>query len=79
MPKWPPENYNCEEKLRNNKLRVVNLIDWKKEPKYDDFNNFEKCFELPGFKYVYCNSNGKLYDFRPEENKENNNNENQKK
>ena len=69
LPKWPPENYNCEEKLRNNKLRVVNLIDWKKEPKYDDFNNFEKCFELPGFKYVYCNSNGKLYDFRPEENK----------
>ena len=68
LPKWPPENYDCSDKLNEKKLRVVNLIDWKKESKFNE-NNFEKCFELPGFKYIFCDSQGKIYDFRPEENK----------
>ena len=68
LPKWPPENYDCSNKLNEQKLRVVNLIDWKKESKLDE-NNFEKCFELPGYKFVFCDSQGKIYDFRPEENK----------
>ena len=68
MPKWPPENYDCSEQLRTNKLRVVNVADWKKEPNVDE-NNFAKCFELPGFKYVFFDCNNKTYDFRPSENK----------
>ena len=66
LPKWPPDNYDCSNKLKKNKLRIVKLIDWKKEPKYD-INNNEKCIELPGFKYVFCNSNGDIFDFRPDE------------
>ena len=68
LPKWPPENYNPSEALKNNKLRVVQLTDWKKEPNVDE-NDFYKCFELPGFKYVFLDANGKTHDLRPQENK----------
>lgn len=68
LPKWPPENYDPSEKLKENKLRVVQLADWKKEPNVDE-NNFNKCFELSGFKYVYLDANGMTHDFRPQENK----------
>ena len=68
LPQWPPENYDTSEKLKENKLRLVKISDWKKEPKTDK-DNFEKCLELPGFKYVYLNNDGKVFDFRPEEGK----------
>ena len=73
MPMWPPENYDTTEELKKNKLRLVKIIDWKKEPRIDE-NNFEKCFELPGFKYVYLNTDGKVFDFRPLEGKPSYNN-----
>ena len=72
LPDWPPTNYDATEKLRENKLRLVKINDWKREPKYKD--NFEKCMEIPGFKYVYLNSEGKVFDFRPEESKPSYNN-----
>ena len=68
LPEWPPENYDTSEKLKENKLRLVKIIDWKKEPKFDK-DNLEKCYELPGYKYVYVNTEGKVFDFRPEEGK----------
>ena len=73
MPIWPPENYDTTEKLKENKLRVVKIGDWKKEPKLNK-DNFEKCLELPGYKYVYLNTNGKVFDLRPEEGKPSYNN-----
>ena len=72
LPDWPPDNYDVTQKLRENKLRLVKINDWRREPKYKD--NFEKCMELPGFKYVYLNSDGKVFDFRPEEGKPSYNN-----
>jgi hypothetical protein len=68
LPSWPPENYDTSAKLKENKLRLVKISDWKREPKLDQ-DNFEKCLELPGFKYVYLNNDGKIFDFRPEEGK----------
>ena len=68
LPSWPPENYDTSGKLKENKLRLVKITDWKREPKKDK-DNFEKCFELPGYKYVYLNTDGKVFDFRPEEGK----------
>ena len=68
LPSWPPENYDTSAKLKENKLRLVKISDWKREPKLDQ-NNFEKCLELPGFRYVYLNNDGKIFDFRPEEGK----------
>jgi hypothetical protein len=73
LPEWPPENYDVNDKLKENKLRLVKITDWKKEPKFDK-DNFEKCLELPGFKYEYLNSDGKVFDFRPEEGKPSYNN-----
>ena len=73
LPAWPPENFDTSEKLKENKLRLVKIADWKKEPKLDK-DNFEKCYELPGFKYVYLNSDGKIFDLRPEEGKPSYNN-----
>ena len=72
LPNWPPDNFDITQKLKENKLRLVKINDWRKEPKYKD--NFEKCMELPGFKYVYLNSEGKVLDFRPEEGKPSYNN-----
>ena len=66
LPPWPPENFDTSEKLKENKLRLVKIMDWKKEPKFDK-DNFEKCYELPGFKYVYLNNDGKIFDLRPKE------------
>ena len=66
LPAWPPENFDTSEKLKENNLRLVKIIDWKKEPKFDK-DNLEKCFELPGYKYVYLNNDGKIFDLRPKE------------
>ena len=62
---WPPENYDVSEKLKENKLRNVQISDWKKEPKIKD--DLKKCIELSGYKYVFMDYDGKTYDFRPEE------------
>jgi len=72
LPDWPPNNYDDTQKLIENRLRLVKINDWRREPKYKD--NLEKCMELPGFKYVYLNSEGKVFDFRPEEGKPSYNN-----
>jgi len=32
-------------------------------------DDFQKCIELPGYKYVYITKEGKIYDFRPQEGK----------
>jgi len=68
LPPWPPENYDISQKLIKNNLRLINSQDWKKEPKFDE-NGLEKCIELPGYKYVMLTSEGKTFDFRPEEGK----------
>jgi hypothetical protein len=51
----------------------VKISDWKREPKFDN-DNLEKCFELPGYRYVYLNNDGKIFDLRPEEGKPSYNN-----
>lgn len=68
LPKWPPENYDTSAKLKENKLRLVSLSDWKKEPNKNE-EGLCKCFEMPGFKYVYMDPFGKTIDLRPEEGK----------
>ena len=37
-------------------------------------DNYKKCLEFPGYKYVYLSKDGKIYDFRPEKDKPNFNN-----
>lgn len=54
--------------IKRKKIKINNLINWKKEINLDE-NNSEKCFELPCFKYTFCYSKGKIYYFRPQENK----------
>ena len=68
LPPWPPDNYDTTEKLRNNKLRLVEEKNWKKEVEINS-DNFKKCMELPGYKYVYITKEGKVFDFRPQEGK----------
>ena len=68
LPPWPPDNYDTSEKLRENKLRLVEEKNWKKEVEINS-DDFKKCLELPGYKYVYVTKEGKVYDFRPEEGK----------
>jgi hypothetical protein len=68
LPIWPPDNYDTSQKLRENNLRLVEEKNWKKEVELNS-DNFQKCIELPGYKYVYMTKDGKVYDFRPEENK----------
>ena len=68
LPPWPPDNYDTSEKLRENKLRLVEEKNWKKEVEINS-DDFKKCLELPGYKYVYITKDGKIYDFRPEKDK----------
>ena len=68
LPPWPPDDYDPGEKLQENKLRLVNEKNWKKEVEVNS-DNFKKCVELPGYKYVYVTKEGKVYDFRPQEGK----------
>ena len=68
LPPWPPDDYDPGEKLKENKLRLVNEKNWKKEVEVNS-DNFKKCVELPGYKYVYVTKEGKVYDFRPQEGK----------
>ena len=68
LPAWPPLDWDPTQKLRENKLRLVEEKNWKKEVELNS-DIFEKCVELPGFKYVYVTKEGKVYDFRPEEGK----------
>jgi len=68
LPMWPPENFDTSDKLKENNLRLVDEKNWKKEVELNS-NNFKKCIELPGYKYVYLTKEGKIYDFRPKENK----------
>jgi len=52
--------------LKNSKLRQVDFSEWKKEA---DENNegFVKCIELAGFKGLFRDYKGNLYDFRPKD------------
>jgi len=62
---WPnKENYDDD--LKNSKLRQVDFSEWKKEA---DENNegFVKCIELAGFKGLFRDYKGNLYDFRPKD------------
>ena len=68
LPPWPPENIDVIEKLKKNKLRLIEEKNWKKEVEINS-DDFKKCIELPGYKYVYITKEGKVYDFRPEEGK----------
>ena len=68
LPKWPPDDLDVTEKLRENKLRLVEEKNWKKEVELTS-DDFKKCIELPGYKYVYMTKDGKIYDFRPEKDK----------
>lgn len=68
LPMWPPEDYDISSKLKEKKLRVVQLQDWKKEQNIDE-KGFSKCFEMPGYKYVFLDYNGQTFDFRPIEGK----------
>ena len=68
LPKWPPDNLDISEKLKENKLRIVEEKKWKREVDLDS-EEFKKCIELPGYKYVFITKEGKIYDFRPQEGK----------
>jgi hypothetical protein len=54
-------------------LRIVDRSEWKFEPDTDDKGN-RKVTEMEGFKYVFVDSSGKIYDLRPVENKPSYNN-----
>ena len=68
LPKWPPDDYDTKELLTKNKLRLVEGKNWKKETDINS-DDFQKCIELPGYKYVYFTKDGKIFDFRPEKGK----------
>ena len=68
LPQWPPDNFDTTEKLKENKLRLVEEKNWKKEVEINS-DDYKKCVELPGYKYVYITKEGKVFDFRPEEGK----------
>ena len=61
------------DKLKEFKLRIVDRSEWKLVPDIDE-NGLRKVTEMEGFKYVFVDSNGKVYDLRPQETKPSYNN-----
>ena len=50
--------------MKENKLRPVEEKNLKKELEINS-DNFKKCVELPGYKYVYFTKEEKVYDLTP--------------
>jgi hypothetical protein len=65
---WPPCDYDYSDKLEELKLRIVDREEWKLEPDYDDAG-YRKVTELEGYIYVFVDSNGLVFDLRPQEGK----------
>lgn len=66
LPEWPAKDYHPTDKLKELKLREVDISEWKMEPNSDS-NGYNKCVEFTGYKYVYIDHLGKLHDLRPKE------------
>lgn len=56
LPKWPPENYDYTQKLRENGLRKVEIKHWKME--VEELDGLKKVFELETFPGVFKDSLG---------------------
>jgi hypothetical protein len=65
LPKWPPENYDYTQRLRDNGLRRVEVRQWKMEQ--EEVDGLKKVFELETFPGVFKDSQGKTFDLRPME------------
>jgi hypothetical protein len=65
--------YKNSDKLKELKLRIVDRSEWKLEQDIDE-NGYRKVTEMDGFKYVFVDNSGKVYDLRPQENKPSYNN-----
>jgi hypothetical protein len=59
--------------LNEFKLRIVDRSEWKLQPDIDD-KGHRKVTEMEGFKYVFADSSGKIYDLRPQDTKPSYNN-----
>ena len=55
------------------KLRLIKKSEWKLQPNVDD-KGFSKCIELDGFRNVYIDPQGRVYDLRPKDTKPSYNN-----
>lgn len=66
IEEWPPKDFDYTEKLKQNNLRSVSILDWRIEPDEDSSGKL-KCIELNGFPGVFRDYKGKCYDLRPKE------------
>lgn len=66
-------NLFFSEKLDELKLRLVDKSEWKLESNVNE-KGFTKCIELDGYRNVYIDPSGKLYDLRPQDTKPSYNN-----
>jgi len=62
---WPGKD-DFSEELKTNKLRKVEVHDWRIEREVDD-KGLSKCIELSGFKGVFRDYTGAIHDFRPKD------------
>lgn len=63
---WYKSDKKIEDLLLDNKLRKVEVSNWKIED--NEVNGMKKCIELKGFPYVFLDYNEKFYDLRKKEN-----------
>jgi hypothetical protein len=66
VPHWPPKDYDIVSKLKELKLRKVNIQEWRLEPNVDE-NGYSKCVELEGFPLVFLDYQSKVHDLRPKD------------
>jgi hypothetical protein len=65
--------HNNRPKLKEMKLRIVDRSEWKLVPDVDD-SGFKRVTEMDGYRYIFVDAQGRIYDLRPQENKPSYNN-----
>ena len=68
LPQWPPEGISYGQELKKRKLRAVALGSFKVEPEFDG-QKLRKVYEVMHFPGVFKDSEGKVYDLRPQDTK----------
>ena len=66
LPSWPPVDYDYAAGLLEAKLRRVELSTWKLES--EEENGLRRVVELDTYPGVFSDSEGTLYDLRPQAN-----------
>ena len=67
MPMWPPVDFDYNQALAKNGLRVVEVEVFRAAPEFDAKTGCKKVYQVECFIGVYRDLQGNMLDLRPRE------------